>query len=103
MPHTEPLLNKYWSRSILSVMGKRTQKLASSMKTLSQAHWFLLILLAFAQEKPGMGCCLATACGALFYQPMEMLSLDLMPFSTHGFVNDEYPLGTFLPFLQMSA
>lgn len=81
--HTEPLPNNYWSRFILSVMAERTQKLAFSMKTL------LLLSPLVSGDSPGlysreagMGCCLATACSALFYQPREMLSLDLMPFST---------------------
>ena len=38
--------------------------------------------LGLHSREAGMGCCLATVHSALFYQSMEMLPLDLMPFGT---------------------
>lgn len=64
-------------------MAKRTQKWEFGVKTV------LLISPLVSVDCPGLhsreagtGCCLATVRGALFYQSMETLSLDLMPFST---------------------
>lgn len=83
LPYTEPLPTKYWSRLILSVMAKRTQKLVFWVKTLLLISPLVSVdSLGLYSREAGMGCYLATAYSALFYQPMETLSLDLIPFST---------------------
>lgn len=87
--------NNYWSRFILSVMVKRTQKLAFSMKTLFTIGfcWFSWPLF----KRSWHGLLLSNSMQCTFLPAQGNAVSGPYAIQHHGFVNDEYLSGTFSP------